>query len=663
MKNLIRILTVAIPLLALIGAASAQGQAPFQRGAPWSARTLELAEHLPVQDGGRIKPLSTYAAFTLLRLNGRRSVTTPAEEKLTPTEWLLDVLFVPAQAADYPVFMVSDMQAVEAIGVSVADKKKRDRYSMNELRPAVRKLFELARDYEQIEEKARSTVQNQVFGLATNVDSYLRLETHFDYARQDLDVSESAGLRRVFGADRARFSQVLAQMPALAALQRESRGDPARAADSKALDKLLQSANELTSGTESLALIPATGTLAAEPEWHSPADLFAHAFDQGGLAQPYIDELAAFEDTARNAGDPARFEQALEALHAKTVAAATVRGEYAKIGLEIGYYKADYITRSLAIFVLGFLLAAALWLFPRIKLLYWGANAAVAVATGLLIVAIVVRCMIRERPPVSTLYETVLFVTAVGAVLALVMERINRQRMGLSAAAILGVIGLFVANGYETLDKRDTMPQLVAVLDTNFWLATHVTAITIGYSAGMLAALLASVFLVSRLFGIKKGDPAYFKNLTRMTYGTLAFGLIFSVVGTILGGIWANESWGRFWGWDPKENGALLICLAQIFILHARMGGYVRDFGINMLAAFGGTVVGFSWFGVNLLGVGLHSYGFTSGIHTALWGYYLGQWGLMALAGGQYWIERVRADAARQALESQGRGATAPQVQ
>jgi ABC-type transport system involved in cytochrome c biogenesis permease subunit len=253
------------------------------------------------------------------------------------------------------------------------------------------------------------------------------------------------------------------------------------------------------------------------------------------------------------------------------------------------------------------------------------------------------RCMIRGRPPVSTLYETLLFVTAVGSIILLATEWISRQRIALSVMLALGMVGLFLANGYETLDKKDTMPQLVAVLDTNFWLSTHVTCITVGYAAGMVAAAIASLYLITRLFGIRKQDRAFGKGLVRMAYGALCFGLIFSVVGTILGGIWANESWGRFWGWDPKENGAMLICLAQIIILHARMGGYLRDFGIAAAIAFQGTVIAFSWFGVNLLGVGLHSYGFTSGIHTVLWGYYILQWGLIAACAVQYKLQSRRA--------------------
>ena len=102
-----------------------------------------------------------------------------------------------------------------------------------------------------------------------------------------------------------------------------------------------------------------------------------------------------------------------------------------------------------------------------------------------------------------------------------------------------------------------------------------------------------------------------------MTYGVLCFGLLFSVVGTILGGVWANDSWGRFWGWDPKENGALMIVLWNALILHARWGGMVKARGVAVLAIFGSIVTSWSWFGVNQLGVGLHSYGFTDSV--AFW--------------------------------------------
>src|SRR6185369_14757425 len=101
------------------------------------------------------------------------------------------------------------------------------------------------------------------------------------------------------------------------------------------------------------------------------------------------------------------------------------------------------------------------------------------------------------------------------------------------------------------------------------------------------------------------------KVMAKMVYGIICFATLFSFTGTVLGGIWADQSWGRFWGWDPKENGALLIVLWNAMILHARWGGLVRDRGLMNLAIVGNIVTSWSWFGVNMLGIGLHSYGFT----------------------------------------------------
>ena len=121
----------------------------------------------------------------------------------------------------------------------------------------------------------------------------------------------------------------------------------------------------------------------------------------------------------------------------------------------------------------------------------------------------------------------------------------------------------------------DTLEMLQAVLDTNIWLATHVVVITAGYSAMFLAGMLAIVYVVRGVF-TRSLTPPIAQSLARMTYGVLCFATLFSFVGTVLGGIWADQSWGRFWGWDPKENGALLIVLWCAIILHARWADIVR---------------------------------------------------------------------------------------
>src|SRR5258708_12351191 len=150
---------------------------------------------------------------------------------------------------------------------------------------------------------------------------------------------------------------------------------------------------------------------------------------------------------------------------------------------------------------------------------------------------------------------------------------------------------------------------LRAVLDTNVWLATHVFMVPLGYSSVALAGFVGIIYILHGLFTTSLNETTA-SSLGRMIYGVTCFATLFSFVGTILGGIWADQSWGRFWGWDPKENGALLIVLWNAIILHARWGGFIRERGLAVMSVFGNIVVSLSWFGVNMLGVGLHSYGF-----------------------------------------------------
>jgi len=188
------------------------------------------------------------------------------------------------------------------------------------------------------------------------------------------------------------------------------------------------------------------------------------------------------------------------------------------------------------------------------------------------------------------------------------------------------------------------MEMMRAVLDSNFWLATHVVTITIGYSGTFLAGALAIGYTLRKHFA-PNPDPESGKALLSMTYGVICFALFFSFVGTVLGGIWADQSWGRFWGWDPKENGALLIVLWNAIILHARLGGYARERGIMAMAIGGNIITSLSWFGVNMLGVGLHSYGFMDSAFYALSGFVASQVLLiiLCLLPARFWMAAPKA--------------------
>ena len=156
----------------------------------------------------------------------------------------------------------------------------------------------------------------------------------------------------------------------------------------------------------------------------------------------------------------------------------------------------------------------------------------------------------------------------------------------------------------------------MAVLNSNFWLATHVTTISIGYGATAVASVMGHVYYIVRL--INTSSKKYLKDLSSNMVALNLVALFFMLFGTILGGIWADQSWGRFWGWDPKENAALLIVMWQVLIVHLRISGLIKplEFAFGMIIS--NIFLAFGWFGVNLLGVGLHSYGFTDSIATNL---------------------------------------------
>jgi ABC-type transport system involved in cytochrome c biogenesis permease subunit len=225
--------------------------------------------------------------------------------------------------------------------------------------------------------------------------------------------------------------------------------------------------------------------------------------------------------------------------------------------------------------------------------------------------ALITRIVISGRPPVTNLYSSAIFIGWGAVVLGLIFEAFSRKGFGNAIAGITGFFTLMVA--YYLSLRGDTIEPMRAVLDTQFWLTTHVVIIALGYAATFVAGMIGALYIFLGL-GTPVVSPGVSKILHRMIYGVLCFAIIFSFVGTVLGGLWADDSWGRFWGWDPKENGALIIVLWNALVLHARFGGIVRDRGLAVLAVFGNIVTAWSWFGTNELKVGLHSYGFTEGV-------------------------------------------------
>ena len=258
------------------------------------------------------------------------------------------------------------------------------------------------------------------------------------------------------------------------------------------------------------------------------------------------------------------------------------------------------------------------------------------------------------------------------------LPKVYERRAIAGSAAFVAFLGTCLA-WYSPLLDGNFSP-LMPVLRDNFWLTIHVLTIVSSYGAGALAWGLGVVALGYYVFGryrdpippraVEEGfQPAHAKSpstaqplatelattvpptngakrapeacssLARYIYSTMQVAVLLLAAGTILGGLWADVSWGRFWGWDPKEVWALISLLTYLAILHARFAGWVGNFGLALGTVFGATSIGMSWYGVNfVLGAGLHAYGFGSGGLEYVGGFMLLNWIFAGVASVRYWI-------------------------
>ena len=326
-----------------------------------------------------------------------------------------------------------------------------------------------------------------------------------------------------------------------------------------------------------------------------------------------------------------------------------------KTGVEVYFNQLEPFYVCSVAYVFLFVLACLSWLgwFESLNRGVFWSMLLIALLHG---AALVGRMYLQDRwfVFVTNLYSSAVFIGWGCVLVCLVVECFFRNSIALAVGAAAGAVSLLIAHMLN-LESGDTLEMMQAVLDTTFWLATHVTCVTMGYIATFVAggmgvvyvAAMATSALLARVAAggndnlrrflessdSRRGARAFFTRffdteaspiMGKMIYGVVCFGMFFSFTGTVLGGLWADYSWGRFWGWDPKENGALLIVIWCALILHARWGGMVKQRGIAILAVLGMIVTSWSWFGTNFLGIGLHSYGFMAGAMWCLFGAWTG---------------------------------------
>ena len=599
MKKWIPLTVVAVfALWVLSGMRATQNSTEF--------KVLEFGK-LPVLLDGRIKPIDTIARNSLLFIRGSQTVPrrfsddaeAPAKrERLSATEWLLEVAMRPEDADRRYTFRFDHPDVVQDLGLEGKGIAKSGLawYSMMTLQEdpkVLETVFSEARRISEnkIDTENQTPAERHYLKLYRAVTMYNRIKNSFRPAQSD-----------DFEAEVADYMAIIP--PGMEAFKNRADG---REFDAAAIETFGDYVGQydMVNNLAYPMIIPPEDTTMDRTQWSNiGTNLLAAIRSQKIL--PAVQDYAEMA-TGYRRNDPVKFNAAIDDL--------TVRmderfaPEISKGNSEAFFNHFDPFYKSQIIYVCGMLCALVFWLTLNEKV---RTTAFYLVTLALVIhtVGIIYRMVLEGRPPVTNLYSSALFVGWGAGVLGVILERVYRNGIGLVVASAIGIVTLMIAH-YLSLDG-DTMTMMVAVLDTNAWLATHVVIIVLGYSATYVAGFIALLYIALGIFTkVLTTDSA--KSLARMVYGIVCFATLLSFVGTVLGGIWADQSWGRFWGWDPKENGALLIVIWNATILHARWGGMIRERGMMTMAVFGNVITSFSWFGVNLLGEGLHNYGFMEG--------------------------------------------------
>jgi ABC-type transport system involved in cytochrome c biogenesis permease subunit len=593
-------------------------------------KTFAVSEfaRLPLVFNGRVQPMDSLARNSLIQIRGLTQVPLEGNgpggawgsweelsakggklterkwyqfskhpKKLKPAEWLLELLCDPRKADERYVFVINhpDLRSLLKLEGGV-EKSGLHFYRFNDLKDRTDALRTEAQRVSKLDASQQNPFDRAVLKLHNAFGLYFRL-------KNTLQPEDTEDFRKEIEDYQAAVSKARA-----AAQERQARGEKL---DRETLDALLAPVQKLARRYEAMAqmqaplIVPLPHADNSHQPWHGMGETLLEA---GGDKAPEPVLLLASLATAYRQGEATRFNEALAGYQAylekEGFTKAVKKGSSETFFNQILAFK-----RSMYVYIAAFLLVLLYWANLN-EIWRWTAVRLLLVGFVVHTAGLVFRMWLEGRPPVTNLYSSAIFIGWGAVVLGLALERFYKDGIGTAVATSVGFLSLIVAHNLS-LDG-DTMVMMQAVLDTNFWLATHVVVITLGYASTFVAGFLALVYILRGVFTRTLNEKTA-KSLARMVYAIVCFATLFSFVGTVLGGIWADQSWGRFWGWDPKENGALIIVLWNALILHLRWGGMIRERGLMNCAIVGNIVTSWSWFGVNMLGIGLHSYGFTSG--------------------------------------------------
>jgi|GEM_PF-144942 len=604
----------------------------------------------PILHDGRIKTMDSFARYHLQRFSGKEKIE-HNDEVLTAPEWMADVIFAPDSASDINVFLIDNHDVLHMLGLR-AEKGKR-LFSYNDIREG---LLKTAPRVDTLLKSLRADSANKpqedgelLLALHEHALIYLQLTQSLS-ALTPLNNTISTETLQLYFSDETLKRGFITYMDLKSAISRiekdvqsimrEHGGDlklfSAREAELYALSMRFASLNDVAAPNNILRVFPVSAEILDESvrlellfaPWATIRNGYIDSSNMKFLDK-WISLNIAYNLELQNTFSRLSYtlyEHSIE--HIAERSGMETSALHNKLRFENAYNKAAPFYKALYLVIIAAIIFIVITIAdstkgysaqPRKnrhnlvqKVLLGAGFSAVIIAIVLMLAGTGVRVWIMDRPPVGTLYESVLFVALV-LLGCLTVLTIRTKQYGVMAAGLI-VCALMLLQAVVLGHAQDDFKVLDAVLNTNFWLATHVLFVTIGYGWCFLTAAAAHWFLLQAcLFRDKSATILrYGSPEIRLITMNALIAFFFVTVGTILGGIWADQSWGRFWGWDPKENGALLIVLWIAWLLHGKISRDIKPLFYVAFMAFLSVIVAVAWFGVNLLSIGLHSYGFTS---------------------------------------------------
>jgi ABC-type transport system involved in cytochrome c biogenesis permease subunit len=477
---------------------------------------------LPVLVGGRVMPMDTLARVSLSEWNHHGTYTTANKTVIEPTQGLLEILMMPERADTAKLFEVSNQDILDIFGSPDANGSFVS-YSFNDLNPFFSEIDKQAGLAEQTEPETRNPFQRGIIKLRDSLRLYLQL-------KNSIQAEDSPD----FGKEIEAFT--LAIKPGLDALRDRAAGKPYNEQDFERLLVLTERYKSLAQAKYAYA-IPNPEQPAQNEGWQHISEAMLSAIGTGRVP----DAATAYGRliTAYRANDVEGFDLALHKY--QDYLSKTIPEKLSRPKLEFAFNQAQPFLQAMSLYVIVLVFALLSWLiWPKAL-----SKTAVLLLIGAFLIhtaGLITRMYLQGRPPITNLYSSAIFVGWASVLLCIILEHFYKNGIGSVCGAAIGFVTLLIAHNLQ-LDG-DTLEMLRAVLDTNGWLATHVVGEALGYSAMFLAGLIGIIYIFRGLF-TRSFDEATSKSLGRMMYGVVCFATLFSLVATILGGIWARRKTER----------------------------------------------------------------------------------------------------------------------